>query len=451
VFQVESSGMRQYLRQLKPTVFEDIIAMVALYRPGPMKLIDDFIKRKHGESLVEYPLPQLESCLKDTYGIIVYQEQVMEIARVVAGYSLGQADLLRRAMGKKDKEIMAKNRAGFVAGAAENGVSKAAADAKVVSSMGNQGHSSNHIRMVKEWYEAGFFGEISTVEAWDGQYMRAPAAYQNPAPQPKEINWDLWLGPAKFRPYFPGVVHAWRPFIEFGSGSLGDMAAHIMDPAYYILDLGTPEKIELLERKDFSDVGYAAHAKLVYHFPANGKRGPVKVIWRHGRNFRPKPPEGLHYEEFEQRKNDENLPPDPRTDLHPSVGGSLGKKRDDGLTLNGSLFYGEKLAFNMGQYGDFFYTAPHEKFAELKAKEPPKKYPRYKGHYRDWVGAIRNGTKAVSDFNYAGPLTEVIIMGNIALRLGRDLNWDAKKNEFVNDAEANALIKDPAPRAGFHA
>ena len=124
IFQVESSGMRQYLRQLKPTVFEDIIAMLALYRPGPLKsgMVTEFIKRKHGQFKVTYPLPSLEGCLKDTYGVIVYQEQVMQIAQIVAGYSLGGADLLRRAMGKKDPAAMSAERSKFVTGAVERGV-----------------------------------------------------------------------------------------------------------------------------------------------------------------------------------------------------------------------------------------------------------------------------------------------------------------------------------------
>ncbi len=124
VFQVESSGMRSYLRSLKPTCFEDIIAMLALYRPGPLKsgMVDEFIKRKHGEIDVSYPVPSLETCLKDTYGVIVYQEQVMQIAQIVAKYTLGGADLLRRAMGKKNADEMAKERSTFVSGATENGL-----------------------------------------------------------------------------------------------------------------------------------------------------------------------------------------------------------------------------------------------------------------------------------------------------------------------------------------
>jgi DNA-directed DNA polymerase III (polc) len=129
IFQVESSGMRKYLRMLKPSCFEDIIAMLALYRPGPLGsgMVDEFIKRKHGQIPVTYPHPSLEETLKPTYGVIVYQEQVMSCARVIANYTLGGADLLRRAMGKKKVEEMAKERQKFMAGARENSIAEATA------------------------------------------------------------------------------------------------------------------------------------------------------------------------------------------------------------------------------------------------------------------------------------------------------------------------------------
>ncbi len=124
VFQLESGGMKDLIRRLQPDSFEDIIALVALYRPGPLQsgMVDDFIDRKHGRSEVEYPHPDLEPVLKPTYGVILYQEQVMQIAQVLAGYTLGGADLLRRAMGKKKPEEMAKQREIFVNGAVERGV-----------------------------------------------------------------------------------------------------------------------------------------------------------------------------------------------------------------------------------------------------------------------------------------------------------------------------------------
>jgi len=124
VFQLEGSGMRDVLRKLRPDQFEDIIALVALYRPGPMDNIPTYIKRKHGEETPDYMHERLTSVLEETFGVIIYQEQVMQIAQILAGYSLGEADLLRRAMGKKKIEEMAAQRARFVEGAVERDVDK---------------------------------------------------------------------------------------------------------------------------------------------------------------------------------------------------------------------------------------------------------------------------------------------------------------------------------------
>ncbi|RMG17598.1 MAG: DNA polymerase III subunit alpha [Deltaproteobacteria bacterium] len=129
VFQLESSGFKELLKKLKPDRFSDIVAAVALYRPGPLQsgMVDDYIARKHGRQKVTYPHPALEKTLEETYGVIVYQEQVMEIARLLAGYSLGAADILRRAMGKKKADVMAKERARFLEGAKARGVDPAKA------------------------------------------------------------------------------------------------------------------------------------------------------------------------------------------------------------------------------------------------------------------------------------------------------------------------------------
>ena len=124
VFQFESGGMREYLKQLKPTSIEDLIAMNALYRPGPMKNIPDFIARKHGKSKITYLHPTLESVLKETYGIIVYQEQVMQISQIIGAFSLAQGDMMRRAMGKKKADLMAAFKVDFVEGAQTQNINK---------------------------------------------------------------------------------------------------------------------------------------------------------------------------------------------------------------------------------------------------------------------------------------------------------------------------------------
>ncbi|MEZ4358830.1 MAG: DNA polymerase III subunit alpha [Kofleriaceae bacterium] len=148
VFQLESSGFREILKKLKPDCLEDIVAAVALYRPGPLEggMVDDFIDRKHGRKKVEYPHPSLEKVLADTYGVIVYQEQVMQIAQVLSGYSLGRADLLRRAMGKKKKEIMDAEKAGFVDGAKQLGVDVKIADSvfELIAFFAGYGFNRSH-------------------------------------------------------------------------------------------------------------------------------------------------------------------------------------------------------------------------------------------------------------------------------------------------------------------
>ncbi len=148
VFQLESSGMKELLVKLKPSCFEDIVAVCALYRPGPLGsgMVDDFIQRKHGKKSITYDFPQLEPILKDTYGVIVYQEQVMQIAQVLGGYSLGGADLLRRAMGKKKPEEMAKQKAIFLEGAKKNRIDlkKAEAVFDLMAKFAEYGFNKSH-------------------------------------------------------------------------------------------------------------------------------------------------------------------------------------------------------------------------------------------------------------------------------------------------------------------
>ncbi|HEU5321911.1 MAG TPA: DNA polymerase III subunit alpha, partial [Methylomirabilota bacterium] len=128
VFQLESGGMRDALRGLRPERLEDVIAIVSLYRPGPMDLIPDFIKRRHGQARITYEHPAMETFTRETYGIMVYQEQIMQIASEMAGFTMGEADMLRRAMGKKDRDLMVKQREKFIAGCGERGIDRKAAE-----------------------------------------------------------------------------------------------------------------------------------------------------------------------------------------------------------------------------------------------------------------------------------------------------------------------------------
>jgi DNA polymerase-3 subunit alpha len=148
VFQLESSGMKELLRKLRPETFEDMIALVALYRPGPLgsNMVDDFIKGKHGKTRIKYLLPELKPILQETYGVILYQEQVMKIAQVLAKYTLAEADELRKAMGKKKPEVMAKHKARFVEGAEQNGVNPKKAENlfMLIEKFGGYGFNKSH-------------------------------------------------------------------------------------------------------------------------------------------------------------------------------------------------------------------------------------------------------------------------------------------------------------------
>ena len=185
VFQFESRGMQGLLRDAKPTRLEDLIAMNALYRPGPMDLIPTYVARKMGREPVEYPDPRVEGILKDTYGVMVYQEQVMQMAQILGGYSLGGADMLRRAMGKKKAEEMAVQRQIFRDGAAVNGLTQQKADEvfdhmeKFAGYGFNKSHSAAyallayHTAWLKVHYTAEFFCANMTVEMDDTDKLKA--------------------------------------------------------------------------------------------------------------------------------------------------------------------------------------------------------------------------------------------------------------------------------------
>ncbi|MCX7742499.1 MAG: DNA polymerase III subunit alpha, partial [Tepidimonas sp.] len=184
VFQFESRGMQAMLRDAKPTRLEDLIALNALYRPGPMDLIPSFVARKHGREPVEYPHPLVEPVLAETYGIMVYQEQVMQVAQVLGGYTLGGADLLRRAMGKKKPEEMAKHREIFRAGAAKNGIDQAKADEifDLMEKFAGYGFNKSHAAAysllayytawLKVHYTAEFFCANMTIEIDDTDKLK---------------------------------------------------------------------------------------------------------------------------------------------------------------------------------------------------------------------------------------------------------------------------------------
>ena len=306
-------------------------------------------------------------------------------------------------------------------------LTETARETGVQTQMGNQGHSSEDIRRLREWIEAGAIGAVREVHAWSDRpvggdpwstfpMMKRPS---DTPPVPKTLDWGLWLGPAKERPYHPVYCPlTWRGWYDFGTGALGDMGCHILDPSFWALGLGHPTSVQattthwekLVEGETFP------RASIVrYEFPARGDMPPVSLTWYDGRL----------------------KPPIPR-DFAP------GQKLDS----NGALLIGEKGTILHGSHGAGNLTLLPKAYA-ADFKEPAKTLPRVtvggSPHEQDWIRACKDGKPASSNFgDYGGALTEMVLLGVLAMRLkDRKLLWDGAAFQFTNDDEANALVNPP--------
>lgn len=298
-------------------------------------------------------------------------------------------------------------------------LARASAEAGIVTQAGNQGAASQHIRSAKEWYEAGILGEVREIHAWTNrpvwpQGMKYPAVAD---PCPASLDWNIWLGATPQRPYSKAIApFNWRGWTDYGTGALGDMAQHILNPAYFIFDLGAPEIIEA-DAPTGTPLSFPVGSKITYHFPGNATRGPIKIVWFDG-NYVPPRPEGL----------------DPSIVFPNGIGGSI--------------IYGSKNTMLLGSSGEKMSLI--KDYDKIRANPPPKKYSRVRGNiYRNWIEAIRFGKPTVSGFEYAAPLTEIVLLGVIAQQLNRRLEWDVARGVFKNDAEATALLKAVPARPGF--
>ncbi|MBI3849149.1 MAG: Gfo/Idh/MocA family oxidoreductase [Verrucomicrobia bacterium] len=294
---------------------------------------------------------------------------------------------------------------------------KAAQEHKVVTQLGNQGHSTVSIRVCCEWIRDGAIGNVHTIHAGcnavnSGIDQLPQLKEQHPVPS--TLDWDLWLGPAQKRPYHPAYLPAaWRGWVPFGNGTIGDWTCHVVDPVFWALDLGAPKTIQAkVKDYDFKTQGdaYPKGDSITFEFPAKGKRGPVTLHWYSGTERIPRPPE------FEA---------------------------DDKDIDTGAAVIGDKGTMVYGSHGaSKVHLIPQAKMDAYKRPEPT--IPRAREHHRDWLEAIKNGTKAGSDFSYGGPLTEIALLGVIAIKLaGTKLEWDATRMRFTNSREANQYINPP--------
>ncbi|MBI5769370.1 MAG: Gfo/Idh/MocA family oxidoreductase [Verrucomicrobia bacterium] len=285
----------------------------------------------------------------------------------------------------------------------------AAAQAGVVTQMGNQGRAAEGIRLAREWVQAGLLGRVHTVHAWNNTPSKSYSLDLTPGPAetpPATLHYDLWLGVAPERPYRKVCSHGvWRGFTDYGTGRLGDWACHQMDAANFALDLGAPTSVEAATTEPKPGT-FPATTALTYQFPARGDRGPVTLRWFDGGLVPPQPVEGFAF-------------------------------RPEG----GSIFYGDKGAMWVASHSNTARLLPESRMKELAASLPPKTIPRVSGGpHVEWVNAIRAGTRCGSDFDYAAPLAELALLGVAAIRAQGRLEWDATTARIANFPSAQKFI-----------
>jgi hypothetical protein len=280
---------------------------------------------------------------------------------------------------------------------------------KVVTQMGNQGHAGEGLRLTYEFIQDGAIGKVHTVHIWSDRPIW-PQGIDRPTdtpPVPPTLDWDLWLGPAPQRPYNPAYVpFNWRGWWDFGCGAMGDMAVHNADPAFFCLDLGAPIAAEA-ETSGVNNETFPKWQIITYYFAARGDQPAVKLIWYDGGKMPPRPPE---------------LEPD--------------RKLED----NGIMFVGDKGTILCGGWAGAPRIIPESKMQAYK--RPPKTLPRSPGHHKEWIQACKdnNPKGALAGFEYSGPFTEALLVGNLAVRLGKKIEWDTKNMKALNAPEADKYI-----------
>ncbi|CAN5249610.1 Gfo/Idh/MocA family oxidoreductase [soil metagenome] len=309
---------------------------------------------------------------------------------------------------------------------------KAARHYGVKTQMGNQGHTFEGIRLIKEWFEAGLLGEVREIHAWTdrphgGWYPKSdPPLPAETVPDP--LDWDSWLGPVTGidgynGAYLPGKWRGWWPF---GAGGLGDIGCHTLDSPFYAMDLGMPESVETTS-EDRRPQLYPRASVITYRFPALGGRPPVTMTWSED-GKKPEPPEGF-----------DAISP-------PSADGQQksGLHDEGGLLMVGS----ERTLYHAGMRPNSpQLVMPHEEWRDFRRQGglPDESIPRVKdGPIREWIRWIKGeGPEAGSNFEYACPLNELVMVGCLALRSDTNFEWDSENLAANGHPELDSYIKEP--------
>lgn len=309
---------------------------------------------------------------------------------------------------------------------------------KVVTQMGNQGHSEANFFQFKAWKEAGIIKDVTAITAhmnnprrwhgWDPNIKKFPAA----EPIPETLDWDLWLSAQEYHDYNKDFHYGqWRCWYDFGMGALGDWGAHIIDTAHRFLDLGLPEEITPLRLSGHNDYFFPMSSTIEFKFPKRGNMPPVVITWYDGVDNIPAVPEGYGVSEI-----DPNIPT--------VAGGKIQPAK-----LNpGKEIYSKELTFKGGSHGSTLSIIPDE-----KAKEWEKKLPEVpkstSNHFANFLLACQGLEEARSPFEIAGPLSQVFNLGVAAQRLNRKIVFDRDTKRVTNDAFADAFLTGEPPRKGW--
>ena len=284
-------------------------------------------------------------------------------------------------------------------------LTEAAREHKVMTQMGIQLHAEGYLRLVVEMIKSGVIGKVRRVDIWSNKNWGGGTRPTDAPPVPETLDWDLWLGPAPWRPYHPAYVPSnWRRWWDFGTGTLGDMGCHIIDPAFWALDLGYPTSVEA-SPGEFNKETYPQKTIVKWQFPARGQLPPMTLTWYDGSNKPPRP------KELEEKRN---------------------------LPGQGGLYYGDKGVI-LAPHGGGPRLLPESK---MKGFKPPEPFlPRGVNHWQEWITACKGGPKPLANFDYAGPLTETILLGNVAALAGRKIKWNGPKLKVADMPEANKYLK----------
>ena len=323
-------------------------------------------------------------------------------------------------------------------------MAETAAKFKVQTQMGNQAHAGEPIRRAVELVRAGVIGRVKEVHAWTNRpiWPQGMTEWPKAEPVPKGLNWDLWIGPAPFRDYSRAIApFNWRGYWDFGACALGDMGCHIMDMPYWALGLTAPSSVEA-KQEGGTPIAGPLWSTITYRFPTSYFGAPVNFVWYDGVTskegvYQHTPPEELWKADF----------PTP----------------DHVFRRFDLILVGEKGRMFFARSRQDWVFKPESLTAGFT--EPPKTIPRVPGEtqpvdeestgtpgtprdpsggpYVEWLNAIRSGTPALSNFAASGPFSETVLLGNLALRLGKRVEWDAKKLVAKNAPEAAAIIRRP--------